>query len=683
MASRCAPWSGHLLLKKAALSLLALSLAVGVRAQPGAPGALPPLPAVQDEGAADPTPPASPAPSPAAATAPAEEAAEEAAPAETPIPPGRFSSEADARASLRAAFASHDYSAVLGMVDDVRKQFPNASFARYYETMARLQMRDHTSEPGKLPYKRLESIPPAEVRAAATPAPSPRAAVATPAPTPAPTPDIVPAAMPTATPVATPALAATVPTPAPKGGGSALDDVIDTITENPLYVAGGAGGALALGLAVWLVRRRRRAAEEAEEEADLFALTGAPALAPAEPEPLFGGMMLDDDEIPAAPEPPAPPSAPPVFRSEVQAQALAGGALAYGPSRPLFGREPEAAPAPAPEPEPQSAPFFSFAELQALQAERSLRAAPAEPEPEPELPLAAQDSVFADSEISFDSFVLPEELSEPEPPARAVETRLQPPLEDDDSLLVVAEQQPDIPEERIGESLYIDDISKFEFPTLETLETPAAPEAALNAFALDGAGAGLTLDSPGLGALDTRPEPARTDPSPEFTGFSRDEVALAGEETQTGTFGEASAEETLISPEPGEPAQAPLAPPAMPDFTAFRADETVVVRMPAEPAPEPEDERTRMSPPPEEQQPEPKQTEEKRGKAWIVEQQSEPEDVFEREYRQGLIDAEAHNWVGAIHHLSIAAALRPSAMEVKEKLREARRMRAKELEGRG
>jgi hypothetical protein len=57
-------------------------------------------------------------------------------------------------------------------------------------------------------------------------------------------------------------------------------------------------------------------------------------------------------------------------------------------------------------------------------------------------------------------------------------------------------------------------------------------------------------------------------------------------------------------------------------------------------------------------------------------------DVFEREYRQGLKDMEDRNWVGAIHHLSISAALRPGAFEVKDKLREARRMRAKELEGR-
>jgi hypothetical protein len=50
-------------------------------------------------------------------------------------------------------------------------------------------------------------------------------------------------------------------------------------------------------------------------------------------------------------------------------------------------------------------------------------------------------------------------------------------------------------------------------------------------------------------------------------------------------------------------------------------------------------------------------------------------DLFEREFRQGQLDFEEGNWGGAVHHLSIAAALRPDAQEVKEHLREARRRR--------
>ena len=56
------------------------------------------------------------------------------------------------------------------------------------------------------------------------------------------------------------------------------------------------------------------------------------------------------------------------------------------------------------------------------------------------------------------------------------------------------------------------------------------------------------------------------------------------------------------------------------------------------------------------------------------------EDLFEQEYHQGLADFEAGQWGGAVHHLSIAAALRPESHEVKERLREARRRRKGDME---
>lgn len=51
------------------------------------------------------------------------------------------------------------------------------------------------------------------------------------------------------------------------------------------------------------------------------------------------------------------------------------------------------------------------------------------------------------------------------------------------------------------------------------------------------------------------------------------------------------------------------------------------------------------------------------------------EDLFDRELRLGIEDFDRENWAGAVHHLSIAAALRPEDQKVKERLREARRMR--------
>lgn len=56
------------------------------------------------------------------------------------------------------------------------------------------------------------------------------------------------------------------------------------------------------------------------------------------------------------------------------------------------------------------------------------------------------------------------------------------------------------------------------------------------------------------------------------------------------------------------------------------------------------------------------------------------DDLFDREARMGEFDFANGNWAGAVHHFSIAAALRPEEHSVKERLREARRMR-KEAQG--
>jgi hypothetical protein len=55
-------------------------------------------------------------------------------------------------------------------------------------------------------------------------------------------------------------------------------------------------------------------------------------------------------------------------------------------------------------------------------------------------------------------------------------------------------------------------------------------------------------------------------------------------------------------------------------------------------------------------------------------------DLFDREWRIGIESYEQSNWAAAVHHLSVAAALRPDAMAVKEKLREARRQRRQQME---
>lgn len=56
------------------------------------------------------------------------------------------------------------------------------------------------------------------------------------------------------------------------------------------------------------------------------------------------------------------------------------------------------------------------------------------------------------------------------------------------------------------------------------------------------------------------------------------------------------------------------------------------------------------------------------------------EDLYMREFNKGKDAFEAGSWDNAVHHLSVAAALRPDASEVKDKLREARAQRKASME---
>jgi hypothetical protein len=51
------------------------------------------------------------------------------------------------------------------------------------------------------------------------------------------------------------------------------------------------------------------------------------------------------------------------------------------------------------------------------------------------------------------------------------------------------------------------------------------------------------------------------------------------------------------------------------------------------------------------------------------------EDLFDREKREGEACLQHQDWNGAVHHLSVASALRPDQADIKEMLREARRQR--------
>jgi len=90
-------------------------------------------------------------------------------------------------------------------------------------------------------------------------------------------------------------------------------------------------------------------------------------------------------------------------------------------------------------------------------------------------------------------------------------------------------------------------------------------------------------------------------------------------------------------------------------FKEFKADETIGINFGGETAPPPKVEKPTEA--------------------------GKPKDNFERERDMGQQAFKDAEWDKAVYHLSIAAALRPEATEVKEQLRRARRMRKEKESG--
>lgn len=584
------------------LVLCAMLWGGGARAQSA--GGLPSLPAVQDEtgggGAAAPAPPA---PSSAAGM-------------------GRFASMTEAQDALRGAFSQGDYSAVLGLIAEIRRQYPDETFTGYYESAAKLQIQESKIDPAKQLFPRFDT------RAIKTPAPrvtplaSPRATAASASPSPKPT-TAAPSPSPRApvntpaAPVNTPAASATTPVasattpvasattpaastskpvapasiPAP-ATAKMLDRLVLAYRANPSpYLIGGCGSLGVIAVLALVLRRRRRGTPEMDEE-EFAPLVGDPLAAavgtprevnipryePPEPAPARGsgttGVFREDLRT-------GPTAAPGgLMRNiELEPEVIAPGRTAGTPDfEPIFTLAAEDEPTVAATPEAGAAP---------------------PPPPAWARPAAEDEDLLTAGPISFD----------------------------DDYLAEESEALPVFDPQMIAESLALEE------PPART----AAPriEEALPAEA-------------------------------EFTFL--DEATLTGipfansdEMTQAGAT--LNAETHASAPDEAE----------VEEFQAFRQGETVTINLQTEPEALPEDsERTRISMEP---------TVEKETPQVNVSDGSD--DVFEREYKQGQKDMTERNWVGAIHHLSIAAALRPGAPEVKDRLREARRMRAKELEGRG
>lgn len=615
MASWLSPSTGNRLFKLLTLIMIAISFPC-VAQKPPASG-LPNLPAVEDEAAY----PSGKAPA-----------------ASAPATGGRFASVDEARDKLREIFSTRDYSAVLGLAAEIRRQYPTETFVSYYETTAQIQLKESRSDNSKLPYRRLESYLPTgnKKKSAATAKATvgakskaelalPVTAVSTPAArrTPAPTPI-----------QAKPPLPIPAPT-TPKT--TALDQALEYYQENQTICYVALGAIIILGvLAVALLRRRGKHEEEDEEEKEEMEIPGAPV------EAMSGGMSMESK----AEAPRAPAGFKPAYRSEMQALGRAGGIK----PEPVIFKASQAEIIPE---RPSPEPIFALM----TDEEHEIALAPRE-EPRIPTPEADRDLLRVD-EISFDENAF-DSADEPVKPVAALPPAGLPVFDPDN----------------VAESLVIEEPLIFELSAAPESPRPAPPPDPIpEVFKFDTEQSSPGVEAPAPQAEIHEAVNLRIDDllqvvkEPENgVESSVEEIELAGEETlaalpeeipQENPAGTMDDTTGAIKPEKVEPEE----------FQAFHSGETVTVNI----SEEAKVEETQISAEP------PLAAKE----AKKVDALDSSDDVFEREYKQGIKDTEAFNWVGAIHHLSIAAALRPGAMEVKERLREARRMRAKELEGRG
>jgi hypothetical protein len=182
------------------------------------------------------------------------------------------------------------------------------------------------------------------------------------------------------------------------------------------------------------------------------------------------------------------------------------------------------------------------------------------------------------------------------------------------------------------------------------------------------AGGGLDLDTP-LSAFDEGPQDEQTTPADEAGGAEdtlelSDDIVLPTARTRP-SFDDG---EEPPAPPPSGDETIEANEESRVEFKSFRSDDLVSVDLTDE-APDDEDQTIASAPAVETESP-----------GHVPTQASDQVELadnglFDGEYREGLAELAGGNWTSAVHHLSIAAALKPDHPEVREKLREARRGR--------
>ncbi len=657
-------WKGVRGLGVAVLALLAVS-ARGQQTEAAAPAQAPAdaaVPAVENEPAAlappqvtgalvhgEATTGTAPAPSLAAPAAPA------AAPAPVAAPPGLE----DALDKIRRAYLLREYDRVAELAREYGGQFPDNAMIGYYDRMAAARGAERVAEEEKEPvYKRLgdepvnprlerllRGLPPVEPSAMQAAAEGTTATQETQVAVPA-APPVEPAA---------PAIdvAADLPVaPAPAPAGPVAKAKAYVTNPDNRTILGGAAAALVALIVLVAVMRRRGGGEAKAEKAPKApkspkgkAAIATAAAAGATDESIFdplGGAGTDfgaDDSLFA-------PSRSAVAPAEAPTEGRAPAAPAADRDADLDAlfssfeapRETKQPPAPAPEP-PELAPTASSSRQQEIDSlfDTSMFDTPEEE------PTAAAEPPVADPREKGQS---EGDADRGEPISFDIEdrTRTSVPSEDLLSIDLAPEPTPAPAGRETSEVFNIFDEPTFQVSLMDEPPAGAASPARQDSFAAPPADDGLPAFVPEQDEVeppDQQPEHEITQvidrPSePGLDSLVDTKSSWDGEDTQA-EVGGSNGDEAFDLPMVDEP----------PPLAHFHRDETVDLA-PAAPEAAP---------------------------AASAPAGAGDDDLYSREFGQGMNDYESENWAGAVHHLSIAAALKPDAAEVREPLREARRMR--------
>lgn len=565
-------------------------------------------------------------------------------------------------AKLRRLYALREYDQVLSVANEADRYYPGQEVVAYYRNLT-LRKKDEAAKGNDSPYRRLRNRPidvpdetpePAPIRGAQSPTGSEKQ---------------IAMAAPPAVPVQGAAVRSSSESSQTARTGGA------SIGISPLMIGGGVGALVLIALVVLVARRRGRSEEEAEappapkpmqrsSAVMASASKPAPQPKPAEPaseepvsfaappiEPEFESASFDETFAPEATAPKGweiPPAASSEADREAEAdreveiEAFKEETLAFSPAEPEsatpsikafepepFQFEPPSPPAEAPK---EPAPSTGGTKLEG--------AVPLNPE-DTDLPLAQDiDDIFAGTTL---------------PPARAPwETSSE---TDTDVRLVPEQSAPDTAPEPPTEKpiaefdtdvIRLDSIAP-EAPAQPDLSSLSSPESweTEPGFAKPRADAPAE-DAESIFKIDREEDSEKADET--HTSWNRSE-----EETVGLSHSELAKDPDLIlPPRPDE----------KPAVQVFRADETVRVNL-NESEPEAESSVTKAdatAQPAAETQ-------------TAADADSHLQDPFERARQLGLDFFAEARWDQAVHHLSVAAALRPEAADVKDKLRQARRMR--------